>query len=219
MLDYQSEGGGGGGDRTPIIKFSAQSGDFIAVNRVQVEGKWMSEEQELTLPLRVAMDMADMEVGYMAFMPTPDFRMAKVGEPMPQKPDEVDDQGKPLHRWGFRVRLGNSETGLREISSASKNVYERMKALFAEYEAGKAANPGKVPVVDIVGTERVQQQLNNGQTQTWRVPQWSVTAWVDRPALFDGAPAAPTPPPVDAPPPAPAAPPAANVQDDDIFKL
>jgi len=72
-------------------------------------------------------------------------------------------------------------------------------------------------VVDIVGTERVQQQLNHGQTQTWRVPQWSVTAWVDRPALFDGAPAAPTPPPVDAPPPAPAAPPAAKVQDDDIF--
>jgi hypothetical protein len=58
-----------------------------------------------------------------------------------------------------------------------------------------------VPVVDIIGTERVTQTLNDGQTQTWRVPQWTLSGWTDRPASFDGA------APAQEPAPAPVAPP------------
>lgn len=191
MLEYVSEGGSGGGDRTPILKFSAKDGSFIAVERVQIDGQWTNQENELTPPFKVAMDLAELEVGWIGYRPAPDFRMAKVGEPRPEKPDEVDDEGRHIHKWGFRVRLCNQEIGLRELSSSSRNVYERLSDLHTEWKAGKDANVGKVPIVQISGTDRVQQappraSVGNVKPQTWRVPTWSIVGWTERPATLDG---------------------------------
>ena len=188
MFEYQSANGGtSGGDRTPILKFSAKDGSFILADRENVDGQWSTRETELDMPAKVVMDMAEVEQGWMAFKPAPDFVMVKNNQPRPERPDEVDANGQPLYKWGFRVKLANKEMGLRELSSSSKNVYERMKSIALAFEAGKAENAGKVPVVTIDGTERVQQTLSDGQTQTWRVPKWSITGWVDRPAVLDGA--------------------------------
>jgi len=204
MFEYQSANGGtSGGDRTPILKFSAKDGSFILADRENVDGQWTTRETELEMPTKVVMDMAEIEQGWMAFKPAPDFVMVKNNQPRPERPDEVDANGQPLYKWGFRVRLGNKEMGLRELSSSSKNVYERMKSIALQFEAGKAENAGKVPVVTIDGTERVTQTLSDGQTQTWRVPKWSVTGWVDRPDLLDGGqesvPEVPVAPAVEAP--------------------
>lgn len=215
MFEYQSANGGtSGGDRTPILKFSAKDGSFILADRENVDGQWSTRETELDTPAKVVMDMAEIEQGWMAFKPAPDFVMVKNNQPRPERPDEVDANGQPLYKWGFRVRLANKEMGLRELSSSSKNVYERMKSIALAYETGKAENTGKVPVVTIEGTERVQQTLSDGQTQTWRVPKWSITGWVDRPAVLDGAtesaPVAAAAPVIE---PAPAAP----VEGSDLF--
>jgi len=215
MFEYQSANGGtSGGDRTPILKFSAKDGSFIMADRENVDGQWTTRETELETPAKVVMDMAEIEQGWMAFKPAPDFVMVKNNQPRPERPDEVDANGQPLYKWGFRVKLANKELGLRELSSSSKNVYERMKSIALAYENGKAENAGKVPVVTIDGTERVQQTLSDGQTQTWRVPKWSITGWVDRPAVLDGA--------QDSAPVAAAAPviepaPAAPVEGSDLF--
>jgi len=215
MFEYQSANGGtSGGDRTPILKFSAKDGSFIMADRENVDGQWTTRETELETPAKVVMDMAEIEQGWMAFKPAPDFVMVKNNQPRPEHPDEVDANGQPLYKWGFRVKLANKELGLRELSSSSKNVYERMKSIALAYENGKAENAGKVPVVTIDGTERVQQTLSDGQTQTWRVPKWSITGWVDRPAVLDGA--------QDSAPVAAAAPviepaPAAPVEGSDLF--
>jgi hypothetical protein len=215
MFEYQSANGGtSGGDRTPILKFSAKDGSFIMADRENVDGQWSTRETELETPAKVVMDMAEIEQGWMAFKPAPDFVMVKNNQPRPERPDEVDANGQPLYKWGFRVKLANKELGLRELSSSSKNVYERMKSIALAYENGKAENAGKVPVVTIDGTERVQQTLSDGQTQTWRVPKWSITGWVDRPAVLDGA--------QDSAPVAAAAPviepaPAAPVEGSDLF--
>jgi len=179
MIEYVGAGGGNGGDRTPILKFSAKDGSFIAADRIQVDGRWETQERELDLPLTVVMDMAELEMGWIAFKPAPDFVMVKAGEPQPTKPSEE-------HKWGFRIRLANKDIGLRELSSSSKNVYQRMIPVFQAYEAGKAQSPGKVPIVQITGTDRVVQQLNDGSSQTWRVPQWELSGWADRPASLDG---------------------------------
>ena len=215
MFEYQSANGGtSGGDRTPILKFSAKDGSFILADRENVDGQWSTRETELDMPAKVVMDMAEVEQGWMAFKPAPDFVMVKNNQPRPERPDEVDANGQPLYKWGFRVKLANKEMGLRELSSSSKNVYERMKSIALAFEAGKAENAGKVPVVTIDGTERVQQTLSDGQTQTWRVPKWSITGWVDRPAVLDGAtenaPVAAAAPVIE---PAPAAP----VEGSDLF--
>jgi hypothetical protein len=212
MFDYQGAGGGTGGDRAPIIKFSAKDGSFIAVDREQVDGMWQSKETELETPIKVVMDLAVLEMGWMAFKPAPHFVMVKAGEPRPERPDEMDAQGKPLYKWGFRVVLANKDIGLRELSSSSKNVYDRMVPIYKAFEAGKAANAGKVPVIEITGTDRVTQQLNDGSSQTWRVPRWELSGWIDRPEMLDTA----TQSTPDVPAPA-TAPPSAAAASDDIF--
>lgn len=180
MIEYVGAGGGTGGDRTPILKFSAKDGSFVAADRIQVDGQWQTQERELDVPIKVVMDMAELEMGWIAFKPAPDFLMVKAGQPRPEKPSDE-------HKWGFRVKLANKDIGLRELSSSSKNVYQRMVPVFQAWEAGKAENAGKVPIVEISGTDRVVQQLNDGSSQTWRVPTWSITGWTDRPEMLDGA--------------------------------
>ena len=217
MLEYQSEGGSGGGDRTPILKFSAKDGSFIAIERVQENGKWVNHDHELTLPVKVAIDIEALELGYIGYKPAPDFRMVRIGDMPPEKPTDLDTNGNPLFKWGFRIRLCNKEIGLRELSSTSKNVYAAMQIIYKQYEAGAASNPGLVPIVEIAGTERKVQQLNDGQTQTWRVPQWSVIGWTKRPVALGGEGAPQEPAPEMAAPLVAATPPVEAESGEDIF--
>lgn len=215
MIDYQS-GDGGGYDRPSVIKFSAMSGDFVAVNRVRGDnGKYENEFQDIPLPIRVVMDLEAIEIGYLSFRPVPDFRLVKVGEPMPPQPDDLDENGKKLYKMGFRVQLGNSELGLREMAASSRNVYDSVQQLYKQYEAERQANPNKVPVVDIVGTDK---KVNEYSGNSFKVPKWSIVGWTERPAFLDGG-ETPTAPALENVAPAPAVPPTATVQDDDIFKL
>lgn len=178
----------GGGDFLPIMKFSAKDGSFVRQDRHQgADGHWEKSETEMELPFKVVMDMDAIEVGFIAFTTTgPDFRFVKVGEPMPVKPSDE-------HKEGFRIRMYNKEIGLREMSSSSKIVRNQMNDLHDAYLAGKADNPGKVPVVEITGSDRIQIETKAQGTQTFRSPKWSITGWVDRPAGLDKAEPAPEP--------------------------
>jgi hypothetical protein len=176
------------------MKFSAKDGSFVRQDRHQgADGHWEKSETEMDLPFKVVMDMDAIEVGFIAFTTTgPDFRFVKVGEPMPIKPSDE-------HKEGFRIRMFNKEIGLREMSSSSKIVRNQMNDLHDAYLAGKADNPGKVPVVEITGSDRIQIETKAQGTQTFRSPKWSIAGWVDRPAGLDKAEAAPEPAAVAAP--------------------
>ena len=184
----------GGGDFLPIMKFSAKDGSFVRQDRHQgADGHWEKSETEMDLPFKVVMDMDAIEVGFIAFTTTgPDFRFVQVGEPMPIKPSDE-------HKEGFRIRMFNKEIGLREMSSSSKIVRNQMNDLHDAYLAGKADNPGKVPVIEITGSDRIQIETKAQGTQTFRSPKWSIAGWVDRPAGLDKAEAAPEPAAVAAP--------------------
>ena len=92
-----------------------------------------------------------------------------------------------------------------------------MQIIYKQYEAGAASNPGLVPIVEIAGTERKVQQLNDGQTQTWRVPQWSVIGWTKRPVALGGEGAPQEPAPEMAAPLVAATPPVEAESGEDIF--
>jgi len=166
----------GGGDFLPIVKYSAKDGSFVRQDRHQApDGTWEKSETEMETPLKVVMDMDAIEVGYIAFTVNgPDFRMVQVGEPMPQQPS-------PDHKEGFRIRLYNKEIGLREMSSSSKIVRNQMNDLHDAFLAGKADNPGKLPVVEITGSDRIQIETKAQGTQTFRSPKWSISGWIERP--------------------------------------
>jgi len=193
-LGFTETSSSGGGDFLPIMKFSAKDGSFVRQDRHQgADGHWEKSETEMDLPFRVVMDMDAIEVGFIAFTTTgPDFRLVKVGEPMPIKPSDE-------HKEGFRIRMYNKEIGLREMSSSSKIVRNQMNDLHDAYLAGKADNPGKVPVVEITGSDRIQIETKAQGTQTFRSPKWSIAGWVDRPAGLDKAEPAPEPAAVAAP--------------------
>ena len=176
----------GGGDILPIVKWDAKAGDLIKQDRYQAaDGTWQKDEQELELPIQIGMDLANIEVGWLSFAAgAPDFQMVKYGEPIPAQPS-------PDHKEAFRVRIGSSDLGLREFSHSARTVLRAMDTLHNQFEAEAPANPGKLPVVTITGTDRVKVNSPNGEL-TFKAPVWSITSWIERPAMMDGVTSAPS---------------------------
>ena len=171
--------GTSGGDILPIIKFDAKAGDFIRQDRVQdAAGQGVKNEEELPQPLKFAMDMATLEVGWLSFQSgAPDFRMVKVGEAVPTKP-EGD------FKSAFRVRIASKELGLREFSHSAKTVMKAMDQLHNQFESEKGHNPDKVPVVEVSGTVPVKVNTPQGELR-FKAPDWKIVSWVDKPEMFD----------------------------------
>ena len=157
------------------------------------------------------MDMGEIEVGWLSFASgAPDFQMVKASDgQMPAKPSED-------HKQAFRVRIASRELGLREFSHSAKTVLRQMDALHNEYEAQAAANPGKVPVVTVHAAETIKINSPQGELR-FKVPQWSITEWIDRPAMFDGNAAPQEPAAAQAAPMAVSQPPAAQPTGSNLF--
>lgn len=202
-----TETGGGNGAIMPIIKYDTRAGEFLRVDRTQgADGVWVKSESELPFPLKFVADFENIKVGWLGFVGgAPDFHLVPLNEAMPARPSND-------HNQGFQLMIANKELGLREFSSGAKTVTTQMNALHDMYESGKGANPGKVPVVEVSGAERFTVTTPNGDL-TFKKPIWSITEWIDRPAMLDGASSAPAEtapaPVVSAPAASPAAPSAA----------
>lgn len=204
-LGFNTEGRSGG-DILPIVKFDAKSGDFIARNRVQGgDGMWENVEEELGVPWKAIFDFDNIEVGWLSFSSgAPDFHMVKYGERLPAQPS-------PDHKQAFRIRIYSKALGLREFSHSSKTMLRAIDALHNQFLADKAANPGKVPVVEVAGLETVKVNSPQGELR-FKAPKWSITSWVAKPEAMDGS--APAAAPAAAPKPVPAPKPVATEQDE-----
>ena len=195
-LGFNTEGRSGG-DILPIVKFDAKSGDFIARNRVQGgDGMWENVEEELGVPWKAVFDFANIEVGWLSFSSgAPDFHMVKFGERLPPQPS-------PEHKQAFRIRIYSKSLGLREFSHSSKTMLRAIDALHNSFLADQAANPGKVPVVEVSGLETVKVNSPQGELR-FKAPKWSIVQWIAKPEAMDGGAAAPAPAPAAKPSPAP----------------
>lgn len=188
-----------GGSFLPVLKFDAKAGDFIAVNREpQSDGTWDKTEIEIEKPFKFVVDMENLEVGWISFKPgAVNFTLSRIGERLPPQPT-------PDHKQGVRMKIFMKDHGLREFSHTSKNVLRAINSLHDSYIAGAEKNPGKMPVVEVSGTEVIKLQTKDQGELRFRVPKWSITAWIDPPAAFGEKPAAPAPKPMPAAKPAPA---------------
>ena len=199
----------GGSAITPIIKYDTRAGEFLRVDRSQdATGVWVKSEEEMQFPIKLAADFENIKVGWIGFVGgAPDFHLATLDQPMPARPS-------PDHNQGFQLMVANKDLGKREFCSGAKTVTVPMDALHSAYEAGKASNPGKVAVIEVTGAERYTVTTPNGDL-TFKKPVWSITEWIDRPAVFDGGETAPAIETAPAPAvSAPAAPTPAAVSDD-----
>lgn len=169
---------GGGGDYADIVKFDARAGRMFRVDRAQGPAGWESNNVEITNGFQAVMDMENISVGWALFAAglAPSFAMVPLGQPLPAKPSDQ-------HKQCFKImmKLGKSSGGdVREMASQAKVVIGAIDRLHTDYEAGKAANPGKLPVVALTGSTAVVS-TGKGQSSTNYAPIFAITGWVDRP--------------------------------------
>lgn len=175
----------GGGDYKPIVKFDARAGRFFRVDRSQDSaGNWQTDNVEITNGFQAVMDLDAIEVGWalLASGVAPSWSMVPLGQALPPKPS---DQHKQCFR--LMLKLGKTVGGdAREFASQAKVVIGAMDELHTLFVAGKAANPGKLPVVALTGTLPVVS-TGKGQSSTNYKPVFAIVAWIDRPPELGGA--------------------------------
>lgn len=180
---------GGGGDRTPIIKYDARAGRIFRIDRTNASGQWESSQVEITNGFQAIFDLENIETGWLSFPANgaPDIRTVKIGQPLPERPSDK-------HRTGFRVlmKLGKSIGGdLREMAANANVSIKGMDALYDDYMRDAGANPGKLPIVALETTVAVttigKGKDGNPTSSTNYQPVWKIVGWTDRPPELNGA--------------------------------
>jgi len=204
-MGFMSNPSGGEGGFTPYVKYNAKAGRWYTK-----EDKQDGAEFEVT-NMTAIMDLENIKTGWFLFN-------AGVAPAKTFDPSLAQAAAKPGDGFkrGFEVLAFSDKNlqGLREFSSTAGAVIEAMNNLYDAWEAGKAANPGKLPVVKC---ESVSPVTNKHGTNY--APKLAIVSWADRPKEMQGAAAssapaaspAPSAPAQHVPPP----PPPAAASDDD----
>lgn len=191
------------GDFDPFVKYNGKAGRWY----VQKD----EQEVEVSNPVFVA-DFDKIKTGWFYFKTgsAPEKVFDKSLSEAAPKPERtfVDDKGvvRDCFRRGFELRLFSNAHfgGVVVMNGSSMHLNNAINALYDAYEAGKAANPGMLPVVACSGTEPMKDKHGTNYK-----PLMSIVKWVARPVELDSgavsAPATQAPQPVPQPAPAPAA--------------
>jgi hypothetical protein len=190
MLNLSSSGGSGN-----YIRFSPQANAWTNSNNEEIQLK------------KVVFDIDAVQTGWLLLAVgqrewNPDVSLGKKGP-----------QPTPEHKRGFMVTLYNKEIGAAEWSSNGVGPNMGLELLYKACDAQRAANPGKLPVVEYKGSKL--EKIGKGTT---RIPQFELVNWVARPEGMDAvaAPVEQAPQPVrQAPQPVRTAPAKAAVVEDE----
>jgi hypothetical protein len=177
-LNYSS--GGGSGDIVPFVKYDARAGRVFRRDRSQgSDGAFSSNDVDITNGFKAVFDLENIEVGYSKFVAgsAPEHLLVRLGDPMPHKPADAG------YKQGCRVMLklaSNCGGDIREITGNSSAFLKGIDDLHTAYEAGKAANPGKLPIVVLQSTLPIKS--GQGQkTSTNYQPVFEIQGWAPRP--------------------------------------
>lgn len=168
--------GGGGGAAKVYLKYNAKSGRWSVRN---LDGS----ENEVQNPAFIA-DLENIATGWMRFVegqPPQRTMDPSTSTPAPKPSDD--------HKRGFILAVYSKNIcgGPAEISGTSNVLANVIKNLYAQFEAQRGANPGKVPVVECNGVTAEKSKYGTNYA-----PNLTITKWVDRPAdLPDASPAHP----------------------------
>lgn len=199
-LSYGS--GGDGGDIIPYVKYDARAGKFFRNDRAQDStGSYSNNSVDITNNFKAVVDMENVEVGYIKFGAgtAPEFMLVRLGDPMPHKPaDGSFKQGARL-----MLKLHQSCGGdVREVASNAASFLKGVDELHTAYEAGKAANPGKLPIVVVKATTPVTSGSGQKKSTNYQ-PVFEITGWAPRPVdlvhVAKGSTASPSTAPAAAP--------------------
>jgi hypothetical protein len=192
-LNLSNSGGSGN-----YIRFSPQA------------NSWSNQDGEFVLE-KFVFDYENLQTGWMLiatgiFEFQPDESLGRKGA-----------QPTPEHKRGFKATFYNKTMGVAEFSANGAGANMGLESLYKQVQAQAGANLGKLPVVEYTGSR--PEKVGKGST---RVPEFTVTGWVARPAaLQEGAAAEPefSAPAPSKPAPSKPAPskPAPSLDDDEMF--
>ena len=157
MLNLSSSGGSGN-----YIRFSPQANAWTNSNNEEIQLK------------KVVFDIDNVQTGWLLLAVgqrewNPDVSLGKKGP-----------QPTPEHKRGFMVTLYNKEIGAAEWSSNGVGPNMGLEQLYKTCDAQRAANPGKLPVVEYKGSKL--EKIGKGTT---RIPNFELVSWVVRPEGMD----------------------------------
>lgn len=176
-----SENTGGGSDRLDYLKYNARAGRLYRVDRENDGSGWVTSETEITNNFTAVADIENIEVGWMHF-PTgaaPVFRLSKIGEPKPARPNADFTEGFRLV-MKLSAATAEGKSAIRELTGNAKVIRKGMDELHNEYLEGIKDNPGKLPVVKLEKTIPVVIENKHGK-QTNYQPVFKIIKWVPRP--------------------------------------
>lgn len=172
----------GGGDFTAIMKYDARAGRMFREDRKQdAGGAWIKDSIDVTSNFKAVVDFENIEVGYINFPQggAPDFCMVALGDPYPQRPSANHAQGVR-----FMLKLAKDTAGdgaaIREIAGTSASFRMGIDELHNAYEAQKAANPGKLPIITLKTTLPVTSGQGTKKSTNYQ-PVFEIVGWAARP--------------------------------------
>lgn len=181
MAFMQSNSGEGG--FKVFVSYNAKAGRWYTK-----EDKPDSEQFEVT-NMTAIFDMDNLKTGWFLFAPgvAPVKHFDPSLSELSAKPGEGFKKGFELDVFSEKNLLG-----VREFASTAGIVIDAMNDLHTDWEANRAANPGKLPVVKCVGVHPVTNKHGTNYK-----PQFEIVSWADRPAELagDDAPAKAAPQP------------------------
>lgn len=178
-LDYNT-GSGSGGDIVPFVKYDARAGRFFRNDRAEVNGQYTNTPVDITSNFKAVVDLENIEVGYLKFAAgsAPEYLLVKLGDPMPHKPADA--------KWkqGARVMMklhASCGGDIRETTSNAAAFLKGIDELHTAYEAGKAANAGKLPVVVLKTTVPITSGSGDKKSTNYQ-PVFEIIGWAPRPS-------------------------------------
>lgn len=201
VFGFSTEPSTSGGDFLPIVKFDSRAGRMFRIDREDTGQGFANDPVDITNEFKAIFDFENVEVGWIDFVAgsPPDFKLVKMGQPLPAKPGE-------RHKNGIRFMLklakdcGGSKP-IREIAGTAKVFLAGVEAAYKAYEAERANNPGKLPVFSLERTLPIKSGSGE-RTSTNYQPVFRLVSWAPRGDLQpqpktngSGAQAAPATPP------------------------
>lgn len=179
-LGMNFNSGGDGGDIVPYVKYDSRAGRISRADRSQAaDGSYGNEVVDITSNFKAVIDMENIEIGFFLFTAgaAPQMLVVPIGQVMPQKPaGEGWKQGARV-----MMKLHQSCGGdVREMSGNAASFLRGFDELHTAYEAGKPANPGKLPIVVLKSAQPVTTGQGAKKSTNYQ-PVFEITGWAPRP--------------------------------------
>lgn len=169
-----------GADFTPIVKYDARAGRVFRVDRVQGADGFDNEQIDITPIFKAVFDFENVEVGWARFTPNaaPSFALVPMGQDMPPAPTKE-------HKNAIRLLLKlhpscGGDKPVREMALQAKSSLSGIEKVYQEYQAEKAKNPGKLPVIVLTSTKPITTGSGSTKSTNYQ-PVFTITGWSKRP--------------------------------------